>query len=43
MMIEEHGYSMTDLNDMTPFEFELQTLFILEYLERKKNLHKNKK
>lgn len=38
LMVEEHGYSMSDLNDMFPFEFELQTLFILEHLEHQKKL-----
>jgi len=42
MMIEEHGYSMTDINDMFPFEFELQTLFVLEHLEQKKKLRQKR-
>lgn len=38
LMVEEHGYTMTDINEMFPFEFELQTLFILEHLEHQKKL-----
>lgn len=35
-MAQHHGYSITELENMVPFELELYSSMVIEYLEQKK-------
>jgi len=35
-MAQHHGYSISDLENMVPFELELYTSMLIDYLEQKK-------
>jgi len=36
MMVEDHGFTYEGIMKMTPFEYELNTILILEHLEKLK-------
>jgi hypothetical protein len=35
-MAQHHGYSISDLENMVPFELELYSSMLIDYLEQKK-------
>jgi len=37
-LVTEHNYTYDALDAMSPFEFELQTVLVLEHLEKLKKL-----
>jgi len=41
--VKEHGFTFEDINNMTPFEFDLQSVLVMEYLENLKKLNKTKR
>jgi hypothetical protein len=36
-MAQHHGYSISDIENMIPFELELYSSMLIDYLEQKKN------
>mgnify|MGYP001544932072 FL=1 len=36
-MAQHHGYNISDLENMIPFEMELYSSMLVDYLEKKKN------
>ena len=36
-MAQHHGYSISDLENMVPFELELYSSMLIDYLEQKKH------
>ena len=38
ILIKEHNYTYNDLNEMLPFERNIQIALVMEYLEKKKQL-----
>jgi hypothetical protein len=36
-MAQHHGYNISDLENMIPFEMELYSSMLIDYLEQKKN------
>lgn len=35
-MAQHHGYSITDLEDLIPYELEIYSSMLIDHLERKK-------
>ena len=42
-MMQHHNYSLTELEDMMPWEREIYTNLLLNYLEQEKQRQDNKK
>ncbi len=38
LLIKEHNFSLTEIDDMLPFERKIYVNMVLEYLEKKKEL-----
>lgn len=36
-MAQHHGYSISDIENMIPFELELYSSMLIDYLEQQKN------
>lgn len=42
-LVHEHHYDWTSLENMTPLEFDLQIVLVLEYLKNLKDLQKTQR
>lgn len=36
LLMNEHGFTLTEIEDMTPYEREIYILLLLDHLEKKK-------